>query len=153
MSNQTGAKYHLLAGVANKHLGGQISRGQRTLRRQEGLGLHEALRRPRDRKLNRKADFRQRLLRRLGCDSWRRSHAGPDFFALILAPILPNTIFPILHLFFLDFLANMCKISYKFVKNESCQNFTNICKPNLAYFMYKYSSKIGSKIVLLNYID
>jgi hypothetical protein len=28
----------------------------------------------------------------------------------------------------------MCKISYKVVKNESYQNFANICKPNVAYF-------------------
>jgi hypothetical protein len=28
----------------------------------------------------------------------------------------------------------MCKISYKFVKNESYQIFMNICKLNLAYF-------------------
>jgi hypothetical protein len=28
----------------------------------------------------------------------------------------------------------MSKISYKFVKNESYQNFMNICKLNFAYF-------------------
>jgi hypothetical protein len=32
------------------------------------------------------------------------------------------------------FLSNMCKISHKFVKNEPCQMFMNICVPNLAYF-------------------
>jgi hypothetical protein len=43
-----------------------------------------------------------------------------------------------------DFVTNMCKISYKFVRNESCQFFANICKPNLAYFT-SILQKIGSK--------
>jgi hypothetical protein len=44
-----------------------------------------------------------------------------------------------------DFLTNMCKISCKFVKNESYQIFTNICKPDLAYFT-SILQKIGSKL-------
>jgi hypothetical protein len=35
----------------------------------------------------------------------------------------------------------MCNISHKFVKNETYQIFTKICKPNLDYIFYKYSSK------------
>jgi hypothetical protein len=38
----------------------------------------------------------------------------------------------------------MCNISEKFVKNESYQIFTNICKPNLAYFT-SIIQKIGAK--------
>jgi hypothetical protein len=38
----------------------------------------------------------------------------------------------------------MCKIAYKFVKNESYQIFLNICKPNLASFT-SILQKIGSK--------
>jgi hypothetical protein len=30
-------------------------------------------------------------------------------------------------------LTNMCQISYKFVKKESFQIFTNICEPILAF--------------------
>jgi hypothetical protein len=37
----------------------------------------------------------------------------------------------------------MCKIAYKFVKNESCQIFLNTCKPNLAYFT-SILQKIGT---------
>jgi hypothetical protein len=38
----------------------------------------------------------------------------------------------------------MCNISYKFVKNESYQIFTDICKPNLDYFTSVFQN-IGSK--------
>jgi hypothetical protein len=38
----------------------------------------------------------------------------------------------------------MCKMSYKFVKNESYLIFRNICKPHLAYFT-SILQKIGSK--------
>jgi hypothetical protein len=37
----------------------------------------------------------------------------------------------------------MCKIAYKFEKNESYQFFKNICKPNLACFT-SILQKIGS---------
>jgi hypothetical protein len=40
----------------------------------------------------------------------------------VQVPILPDTIFPILHIF-VGFFTDMCKISYKFVKNESYQFF------------------------------
>jgi hypothetical protein len=48
----------------------------------------------------------------------------------------------------------MCKISYKFVKNEPYQIFTNICEPNLAYFtsiLKKMAQNDYKK--LPNYID
>jgi hypothetical protein len=49
----------------------------------------------------------------------------------------------------------MCKISYKFVKNESYQVFMNIYKLNLAYFIsiiQEISSKwVWKKRVLINY--
>jgi hypothetical protein len=35
-------------------------------------------------------------------------------------------------------------MSYKFVKNEAYQSFTNICKPNLA-FLQVFFKKMGSK--------
>jgi hypothetical protein len=49
---------------------------------------------------------------------------------------------------------HMCKISNKFVKNESHQTFLNHCKPNLT----KYTSKnwlkmIAKKLVPPNDID
>jgi hypothetical protein len=44
----------------------------------------------------------------------------------------------------------MCKISFKFAKNESYQIFTNICKPNLAYFTHMYSSKNWLKMIAKN---
>jgi hypothetical protein len=40
----------------------------------------------------------------------------------------------------------MCKISYKFMKNESYQIFTLIRKPNLAYIISNLK-KIGSKLL------
>jgi hypothetical protein len=52
----------------------------------------------------------------------------------------------------------MCKISDKFVKNESNQIFVNICKLNLAYFTSMYYSinwlKMSvKKHALPNYVD
>jgi hypothetical protein len=41
----------------------------------------------------------------------------------------------------LDFLTNMGKISYNFLKNESYQIYTNICYP----FFQVFFKKIGSK--------
>jgi hypothetical protein len=43
-----------------------------------------------------------------------------------------------------NFMQLSVKISYKFVKNESYQNFANVYKPNLAYFT-SIVQKIGTK--------
>jgi hypothetical protein len=50
-------------------------------------------------------------------------------------PILPNMIFPILHIF--------VRFSFKYVQNF-LQMFTNICKPNSAHFA-SILQKIDSK--------
>jgi hypothetical protein len=62
-----------------------------------------------------------------------------------LAPILPNTIFPILHSLYV--LTNICKITaYKFVKNKLYQIFSNTCKPNIADFTRIILEDIGWKV-------
>jgi hypothetical protein len=51
------------------------------------------------------------------------------------------------------YATNMCKMSYKFVKNESYQIFTNICRPNLAslqVFLKNGLKMIVIKLVLPN---
>jgi hypothetical protein len=48
--------------------------------------------------------------------------------------IPPNTSFTISHIWISTLFSQMCRFFYKFVENESYQIFTNICKPNLAYF-------------------
>jgi hypothetical protein len=57
----------------------------------------------------------------------------------LLTSILPNTIFPILHIF----VMYMCKFSYKFVSRESYQ-IVSMNKPIFVYFTC-ILLKVGSK--------